>query len=245
MGYKTRTRDLVSFREEVSCMTGCPINTDCGMYVQQIAKGDFEAGYLTARSPNPFASSCGRVCAAPCEDNCRRGRVDEPISIRSLKKFLTEQYGPESSRPETQKRLINGEQPASHFHSMHASALKQTAPQDTGGKKVAVIGAGPAGLSCAHDLAILGYSVTVFDNFDKGGGMMRYGIPSYRLPDQVIDSEIETIRSMGVTINQNQAVKSIDELKSQGFNAIFIGTGVTLGRKIPIEGADLPGTLTA
>lgn len=246
MQFKARLRNMLSFREEAVCMTGCPVNTDSGMYVQQIAKGEYEAGYLTARSPNPFASSCARVCAAPCEDQCRRGKVDEPVSIRSLKKFLTERYGVESQRSRTMAQLFDGVSPKSHTHAMHVAPLAKTATKT--GKKVAVIGAGPAGLAAAHDLAILGYRVTVFEESPHTGGMMRLGIPSYRLPDEVLDLEVEQIRSMGVEIQLNTRISAesgIQRLREQGYEAIFIAVGVVKGRLTNIEGGDLQGVMPA
>src|SRR5262249_38059247 len=154
-----------------------PVATDAGRYVQLIAQGREEEAFLVARAPNPFASVCGRVCAAPCEDACRRGRIDAPIPIRALKRYVTERYGAESLRPNTQDRLreapvLEGNRYAGHL----------PIGPIVDGSKVAVIGAGPAGLSAAHDLALLGYEVTVFEAAAEPGGMMRFGIPEYRLP---------------------------------------------------------------
>ena len=125
------------------------------MYVQDVPKKAYEEGYLIARQPNPFASVCGRVCAAPCEDACRRGKVDvgQPVSIRSLKKFLSEKYGVESRQPDTQGKLVDGYVPVSHGWEWDASSLLTHPRKDT---KVAVIGSGVGGLTCAHDLALRG-----------------------------------------------------------------------------------------
>lgn len=106
--YQVRIPDIDFWKDLVPCQIGCPIHTDAGRYVQQIAEGDFRGAYLTARSPNPFASVCGRVCAAPCEDHCRRGKIDAPISIRALKRFVTDRYGVESLAPQTQQSLLDG-----------------------------------------------------------------------------------------------------------------------------------------
>ena len=247
MEVRAKFRDFVGFREDVSCMTGCPINTDSGMYVQQIANGKYEDAYLTARSPNPFASSCGLICAAPCEDACRRGAVDEPVSIRSLKKFVTEMYGPESNKPDTVRRLFSGELPDSNVHNRHIARL-QGIKTENGSKNIAVIGAGPAGLTAAHDLAILGYKVTVFEALGITGGQMRVGIPPYRLPDHVLDSEVEFIESLGVEIKLNTPItgeKGISWLKSQGFSAVFISVGLMKGRLLNMEGSDLHGVHSA
>lgn len=235
-------RNLLDFNSEVSCMTGCPVNTDSGRYVQLISEGRYEDAYLAARSPNPFASSCAYVCAAPCEDACRRGTVDEPVSIRSLKKFLTENYGVESNKPHTFKKLFDGTKPDSKIHNLHVGSVQAVAKPN--GKTVALIGSGPASLSAAHDLAIRGYKPTVFDELPRAGGMMRYGIPSYRLPDDVLDAEIKAIEEMGVEIKLNHRVNSMDELLGK-FDAVFIGVGVTKGRGLKMEGSDLKGVFTA
>lgn len=245
--YKIRIRDLPSFREEVLCMMGCPIRTDAGMYVQSIPKDEYEEGYLIARSPNPFASVCGRVCAAPCEDACRKGKVNEgePITIRALKKFLCERFGAESKLPDTQDKLFKGFIPNSHRWIWDASLLSKEAKKN---KKVAVIGAGVGGLSCAHDLALRGYSVSVFEASDTAGGMVRYGIPRYRLPNYVLEKEIQKIVDLGVTIHYRTPITKsfgIKELKRLGFEAIFIAVGAQSGRSLNIEGSNLQGVIKA
>ncbi len=245
--YKVRLRPLPSFREEVLCMMGCPIRTDSGKYVQDVYEGKYEEGYIIARSPNPFASVCGRVCAAPCEDNCRKGKVNinEPISIRSLKKFLCEKYGVESNQPETQKKLFEGEMPYANRWSWDAPLLVK---QGKINKKVAVLGAGVAGLSCAHDLALMGYKVTVFEESERAGGMLRYGIPRYRLPSDVLDQEIEAVVNLGVDIKYNTKITKefgISELKKQGYEAIFIAVGTQRGRDLNIDGVNMQGVIKA
>lgn len=245
--YKIRLRNLPSFREEVLCMMGCPIHTDSGKYVQLVAEEKYQEGYLISRSPNPFASVCGRVCAAPCEDNCRKGNVNinEPISIRSLKKFLCERFGVESKLPDTQKQLFEGEKTYSHMWSWDIPLLEK---QKKKNKKVAVIGAGVGGLACAHDLALIGYQVTIFEASEKAGGMVRYGIPKYRLPEDVLDKEISVILNLGVEIKYNTPLTStfgISEIKKQGYEAIFIAVGAQQGRDLKIEGSDLKGVYKA
>ncbi len=245
--FKVRLRNLPSFREEVTCMMGCPIRTDCGMYVQSVPKKAYEEGYLIARQPNAFASVCGRVCAAPCEDNCRRGRVDsgEPIPIRSLKKFLCEKFGVESRQPDTQNKLLDGHVTQSHGWEWDASSLVAHKRKDT---KVAVIGSGVGGLTCAHDLAVRGYQVTVFESSDTAGGMVRFGIPRYRLPNYVLEKEVQKIADMGVEIRYNTPLTEqfgIRELREQGYKAIFIAVGAQKGRSLGIEGTDLKGVIKA
>src|SRR5678816_4491344 len=162
MPVPVRLPDLDHWKTQVKCQTGCPVRTDAGRYVQLIAEGRNEDAFRVARAPNPFASVCGRVCAAPCEDACRRGSIDAPISIRALKRFVTERYGVESIHPNTQDRLraelvTEGNRYPCHLPVHPAS--KRTSPAI---RKVAVIGAGPAGLSAAHDLALLGYACLLY-----------------------------------------------------------------------------------
>ena len=137
------------------CMMACPAHTNAGRYVSLIAEGRFEEAYRFARDPNPLASICGRVCAHPCETACRRGEIDRPIAIRALKRFLTERYGPESRHPLAPTTKPAGKLPY----------------------KVAIVGGGPVGLSAAHDLALVGYSVTIFEASPVAGGMF---ISEYR-----------------------------------------------------------------
>lgn len=159
--YRVQVPDLAFWQNLVPCQMGCPIRTDAGRYVQLIAEGKYEEAYLTARSPNPFASVCGRVCAAPCEDLCRRGKIDAPVSIRALKRFVTEKYGVESLAPDKQDELFAGKQEAGNKWRWHLPVQIQTRKNIVKNKKVAVIGSGPARLSCAHDLALMGYHVAL------------------------------------------------------------------------------------
>ena len=193
-----KPRDLWWFRKNVPCLDACPVKTDAGRYVQLIAEGRFAEAYRVARSPNPIASICGRACGAPCEDACRRGKIDAPVTIRALKRFLTEQFGPEALSSKGVREMIAGPIGRRQRHS--ASYRHSRRATDAGGskRKVAVVGAGPAGLACANDLALMGYRVTVFEAMPHAGGMMRYGIPAYRLAREVIDRQVGEIESMGV-----------------------------------------------
>ena len=212
------------------CMGGCPVHTEAGRYVGLIEEGRFREAYHVARRPNPFASICGRVCAAPCETVCRRGKIDEPIAIRALKRFVCERFGVESMVDLERLREVFGK-----------SVRKN-------GIRVAVVGAGPAGLSCAHDLALLGYDVTVFESQPVAGGMLRLGIPEYRLPRELIRLEINAILSLGVELRVNAAIGrdfTLANLKSQGFAAVFVGIGAHRSRDLRIEGVELDGVLRA
>ena len=156
MPIRARIPSLSDWRAQVKCQAGCPVATDSGRYVQLIAEGRDEEAFLVARAPNPFASVCGRVCAAPCEDACRRGAIDAPVSIRALKRFVTERYGVESIRPQTQDRLFGELVGEGNRYAGHLPVVPAPAAAQPGGKtRVAVVGAGPAGLSAAHDLALI------------------------------------------------------------------------------------------
>jgi NADPH-dependent glutamate synthase beta subunit-like oxidoreductase len=247
MPVRVQLPDLEHWKAQVKCQSGCPVRTDAGRYVQLIAEGRNEDAYLVARAPNPFASVCGRVCAAPCEDACRRGSIDAPIPIRALKRFVTEQYGVESRRPDTQDRLREAPIAEGNVYSGHLPVIPAT--NGAGPRaRVAVIGAGPAGMSAAHDLALLGYEVTVFEASTEPGGMMRFGIPEYRLPRTLIHEEVRKILSLGVTLRAGVALTpefGLAELRAQGFRAVFISVGVSRGRDLQVEGVELDGVVKA
>src|SRR5512140_829713 len=145
--YSAVVPDFRYFLDLIPCRTGCPVRTNAGGYVRAVAEGETERGYRIARAPNPLASICGRICAHPCESNCRRGVIDQPISIRALKRTLTERHGVENTMGAKPPALI---------------PLQLAPAAEAGTARVAIVGAGPAGLSCAHDLALLGYRVTIF-----------------------------------------------------------------------------------
>jgi NADPH-dependent glutamate synthase beta subunit-like oxidoreductase len=242
---------LTDWKAQVKCQAGCPVATDAGRYVQLTAGGRLEAAYLVARAPNPFASVCGRVCAAPCEDVCRRGTIDAPISIRALKRHLTEQYGVESIRPDTQDRLLTeGCNEGNRYAGHLPIALHRTPPMAAAAvpRRVAVIGAGPAGLAAAHDLALLGYAVTIFEAADEPGGMMRYGIPEYRLPRSLLRAEIDRILALGVTLRLHTPLTDtfgLTQLREEGFDAVFVSVGVSRGRDLQVPGVELDGVVKA
>ena len=206
------------------CMMACPAHTNAGRYVALIAEGRFEEAYKFARDPNPLASICGRVCAHPCETACRRGDIDRPIAIRALKRFLTERHGPESKRPV----------------DINAGRGQNKLPY-----KVAVVGGGPVGLSAAHDLALMGYSVTIFEAAPVAGGMLYLGIPEYRLPRDVVEAQVREILATGdITLKLNQAAGrdfTVSDLRHQGFDAVLIAVGAHRSRDLTIPGVDLDG----
>jgi NADPH-dependent glutamate synthase beta subunit-like oxidoreductase len=246
MPISVKLPELQDWKAQVKCQAGCPVSTDAGRYVQLIAEGRDEEAYLVARAPNPFASVCGRVCAAPCEDACRRGSIDAPITIRALKRTVCEQYGVESMRPGTQDALRDALVTEGNRFSGHLPVR----PLATAGgeRKVAVVGAGPAGLAAAHDLALLGYAVTVLEASSEAGGMMRFGIPEYRLPRSVIQAEIEKIVSLGVTLRLGTALGpsyGLAELRRDGFEAVFLSVGVQQGRDLQVPGVELDGVVKA
>jgi formate dehydrogenase (NADP+) beta subunit len=251
MGVRVSLPQLAHWKAQVKCQAGCPVSTDAGRYVQLIAEGRLEDGYLVARSPNPFASVCGRVCAAPCEDVCRRGAIDAPISIRALKRHLTEQYGVESIRPDTQAQLRSKDTGEGNRYAGHLPMIFHRTPpaaREAMSRRVAIIGAGPAGLAAAHDLALLGYAVTVFEAGDEPGGMMRYGIPEYRLPRSLLRAEIDRIVALGVTLKLRTPLTEtfgLSELRQSGFDAVFLSVGVSRGRDLQIPGVELDGVVKA
>ena len=216
--------DLSYYDRNIPCLAACPVHTNAGMYVAAIADGDDELAYLTARLPNPFSSVCGRVCAAPCEDACRRGAIDRPIAIRALKRFLTEQFGPETGR--------NG-------------VTAPPAPDRP--ESIGIVGGGPAGMACAHDLRMLGYAVTVYEATDRLGGAMWLGIPEYRLDRSVLQADIDAIVDLGVEVKLNTRLGSDVTLAQlrEHHDAVFLGIGATLGRGLDIEGGDADGVFKA
>ncbi|MGI9612572.1 MAG: FAD-dependent oxidoreductase [Acidimicrobiales bacterium] len=219
--------NLEFYDHNIPCLAACPVHTNAGMYVAAIADGDDELAYLTARLPNPFASVCGRVCAAPCEDACRRGEIDRPIAIRALKRFVTEQFGPETDKP------------------LPSSVVEPPAKERP--ESIGVIGGGPAGMACAHDLRRLGYQVTVYEATDRLGGAMWLGIPEYRLDRSVLNADLDAIVGLGVDVHLETLLGrdvTLDELQVR-HDAIFVAIGATLGRGLDLEGANADGVFKA
>ena len=211
------------------CRAACPVHTDAGAYVTAIAEGRYRDAYLIARAPNPFASICGRVCAAPCEAACRRGTVDAPVAIRALKRFVTERFGVESFSASTV------------WHEAHGPV-----PPATLGS-VGVVGGGPAGLSAAYELRLAGHPVTIYEAADRLGGMMVLGIPEYRLARALTAREIDAILELGIDVELSFRVgrdATLDELLSR-HESLFVSVGMGKGRSLDLPGNQLDGVLRA
>lgn len=220
---ENRRVDPAWLNSNFPCMMACPAHTNAGRYVALIAEGRYEEAYRLAREPNPLASICGRVCAHPCETACRRGAIDEPIAIRALKRFLTERHGPESKRPV----------------DVNEGRAQKALPY-----KVAIVGAGPVGLSAAHDLALMGYPVTIFEAAPVAGGMLYLGVPEYRLPRDVVEAQVREILATGdINLKLNTAAGrdfTIAELR-RDYDAVLLAVGAHKSRDLTIPGVDLDG----
>ncbi|MHC4093434.1 MAG: FAD-dependent oxidoreductase, partial [Planctomycetota bacterium] len=240
------------WRRQVKCQDACPVHTDARGYVRAIARGDFEKAYLIARAPNPLASICGRVCGAPCEAACRRGQIDQAVSIRALKRFATERHGTESRRVaplELLGRVLARSKERECRSWEELSSLRRLlrdldAPATTG-PRVAIIGSGPAGLAAAHDLALMGLQPTVFELEPVPAGMLAVGIPAYRLPRDLIQAEVELIEALGVDFKCGVRVGRDITLKEirRDFPATVIAIGAKRSRELSIPGADGPHVL--
>jgi NADPH-dependent glutamate synthase beta subunit-like oxidoreductase/Pyruvate/2-oxoacid:ferredoxin oxidoreductase delta subunit len=204
------------------CQAACPVGTNAGLYVSLVAEGRYDEAFRVAAEPNPFPSICGRVCTAPCEAVCRRGEFDAPIAIRDLKRFAGDH---------TTVHIPPAKPPKRHYT-----------------ESVAVVGAGPTGLSAAYYLARRGYSVTVFDAMPVAGGMMAIGIPPYRLPRAELQRDVDRITSLGVTLKLNTAIGhdlSLDDLRRQ-YKAVLLAVGAQQSQKLGVPGEqELAGIIPA
>ncbi len=257
--YQVEVIDVEYYQRQISCQNACPVRTDARGYVNAVADSDYETGYIQARQPNPFTSICGRVCAAHCEKVCRRGNIDAPVTIRALKRFLCETHGVEAmnhlplvrgTKEETGTALLSARTltNASTIESFGQLSKERADKGDVAEKKVAVIGAGPSGLTAAHDLALLGYKVTVFEASPVVGGMVMLGIPEFRLQRDLLNAEIKEILDLGVELNLNARLGSditLSGLKEQGFEAVFLGIGAHKDTNLDLEGNELEGVFPA
>ncbi len=206
------------------CMTGCPVNVPIPGFIEKVAEGDFDAAYEIITSENALPAICGRVCPQEnqCEGKCVRGIKGEPVAIGRLERFVAD-YHMANAKPTEVKIEKNG-------------------------KRVAVVGSGPSGITCAGELIKKGYDVTVFEALHKAGGVLSYGIPEFRLPKDLVAKEIETVEKLGVDIETNVIVGrsvTIDELMEQGYGAVFVGSGAGLPRFLNIPGENLLGVYSA
>jgi NADH-quinone oxidoreductase subunit F len=213
-------KETGSSAPKAPCQVACPAGTDAGRYVGLIGAKRYDEAYAVAAEVNPFPSVCGWICTAPCESVCRRGVLDEPIAIRTLKRFAAE----------------------------HGRLPPVAPPAETRSEKVAIVGGGPAGMSAAYYLARLGYPVTVFEAMPVPGGMMAIGIPSYRLPRDVLQDEIARIVGLGVDLRLNTAMGrdfTLADLEQEHYRAIFLSTGASKSRRLGVAGDDTPGVVPA
>jgi glutamate synthase (NADPH/NADH) small chain len=206
------------------CVAGCPVNVQIPEFIKLVQEGDFESAYLKIAETNSLPAVCGRVCPqeSQCEEKCVRGIKGEPVAIGRLERFVADWY--------------------------RENVVSKIEKVSSNGHKVAIVGAGPAGLTCAGDLAKLGYEVTVFEAFHTPGGVLMYGIPEFRLPKKIVQKEIDSLGSIGVNIITNMVigkVLSIDELFEDKFEAIFIGSGAGLPSFLGIPGEGLVGVYSA
>ncbi len=200
------------------CRDACPAHQRAQGYIALIREGRYEDALRVIKEDNPFPGICGRICNHRCEDACNRGKLDDPINIHALKRFVTDKvYAQPRVPPEPCEREYD--------------------------QRVAVIGAGPCGLTTAQDLCRLGYGVTVFEALPVGGGMLRVGVPEYRLPSWIVDREVQDIVDLGVELRLNTTVESLDDVFDEGFKAVLIAVGAHEGRMLPIEGVDLDGVM--
>jgi len=205
------------------CAVNCPAGVNAREYIRCIREGKYQEAMDTIREENPFPSICGRVCTHECEYACTAMAYKDPIPVRELKKFVSE------------------------WEMQNAPKYKEAHPSPDG-KQVAIIGGGPAGLSCAYYLAKMGYRPTVFEKTDTLGGMMRAGIPKFRLPDEILDYDVETIKAQGVDVKLETPVGTdltLDDLRNQGFEAFFLGIGTWVPKTFKVPGEDTPGVTTA
>lgn len=210
--------------KHMPCVSGCPVNIHIPAFIEKVREGDFEAAYQIIQQTSSLPAVCGRVCPQEkqCEAKCVRGIKGEPVGIGRLERFVADWH--------------------------NANATEQAKPVPSNGHKVAIVGSGPSGLTCAGDLAKKGYKVTVYEALHTAGGVLVYGIPEFRLPKAIVAKEVETLKALGVDVETNVVIGktlTIDELFEMGYEAVFIGSGAGLPRFMNIPGESLKGVYSA
>ncbi|HCA33587.1 MAG TPA: glutamate synthase (NADPH), homotetrameric [Lachnospiraceae bacterium] len=210
--------------KNMPCVSGCPVNIHIPDFIQKIKESDFEGAYQIINMTSSLPAVCGRVCPqeTQCESKCVRGIKGEPVGIGRLERFVAD------------------------WHNAHSTAKPEVAPSN--GHKVAVVGSGPSGLTCAGDLAKKGYKVTIFEALHLAGGVLVYGIPEFRLPKSIVQKEVDNLTAMGVDVETDVVVGktlTIDEIMAQGYEAVFVGSGAGLPRFMGIPGESLKGVYSA
>ncbi len=228
LGYDEQTAIDEALRclncKNMPCVSGCPVNIHIPEFIEKIKEGDFEGAYQIIAKSSTLPAVCGRVCPqeTQCEAKCVRGIKGEPVGIGRLERFVAD------------------------WHNAHSDVAPECLPNN--GRRVAVVGSGPSGLTCAGDLAKLGYSVTVFEALHTAGGVLVYGIPEFRLPKAIVQKEVDTLKAMGVEIVTNVIIGktlTVDELFDMGYEAVFIGSGAGLPNFMGIPGEELCGVYSA
>ncbi len=202
------------------CRAACPAGVNAQGYIALISQGRYDQALELLRDTMPFAGVCGRTCTHLCETECERGKVDEPVAIRSLKRFMAD-------------------------YEMKAGRGKATPIKPVKQGRVAVVGSGPAGIACAYDLVRKGYPVTVFEAAARAGGMLRYGIPDYRLPKDIVDNDIGYVEELGVEIKTNTPITNLDEVLGRGYKAVFLATGAWVSQELGVPGEEGAGVMQA
>ncbi len=200
------------------CRTACPLGQRVPGYIALIRQRRYADAWQTIRRDNPFPGICGRICAHPCEDACNRGSLDKPLNIRGLKRFV-----------------------ADHAYDQGWQQVEPVEPSYP--ERIAIVGAGPAGLTAAQDLALAGYRVTVFEALPVAGGMLRVGVPEFRLPTKIVEREVQAILDLGIELRLNCPVTDVQELMDNGFAAVLVAVGAHQGIRLPLEGNDLAGVV--
>ena len=207
------------------CIVACPVHTDTRQLAELVTQGEYERALDLLLDANPFSSVCGRICHHPCEQNCRRTKVDAPVGLMRLKRFIVEST-----------------------HDYRIARRKKLKSNEEKREKVAVIGSGPSGLTAAYDLVKMGYGVTVYERAKTPGGLLGHAIPRYRLPYSVVQEDIDDILAFGVELKTGYEIgndSSINDLFAQGFGAVVLATGLSVSRTLNIPGIDSKGILLA